>query len=136
MGINMCFLERVKEGKLFICSCCAAFIFGFFVFSYGREKYIYDDTGKRNPFSPLITADGRFINLDVVNTPKTLTFNIQGIMYEPTGISYAIVNAVIVKQGDTVEGNQVMKIEEQKVYFIKDGQILELELKNGGEDEK
>ncbi|GEM_PF-6012477 len=131
----MCFFERVKEGKFFICFCCAAFIFGFFVFSYGREKYIYDASGNRNPFTPLITSDGRFINLDKVDAPKSLS--LEGIMYdERIGISYAIVNAVVVKQGDTIEGSQVMKIEENKVYFIKDGQILELELTNGGEDEK
>lgn len=129
MDINACFFE----GKL-VSLCCIVFIFGSVVFSYGREKYMYDASGKRNPFIPLITSDGRFIDLDIVEKPKSL--NIQGVMYEPNGVSYAIVNTAVVKEGDIVDGSQVIKIEENKVSFIKDGQILELELENGGKDEK
>lgn len=119
---------------VFISLFCIVFLSVFFILLYGREKYSYNVSGKRNPFMPLITSDGRFINLDIVKTPKS--FSVQGVMYEPNGISYAIVNAVIVKEGDMVEGSQVMKIEENKVSFIKDGQISEVEFKKGGENEE
>ncbi len=120
-----------KERKLFVSLCCIVSIFGFFIFSYGREKYSYDVSGKRNPFIPLITADGRLLNLDIVTSPEALS--LQGIMYDANDISYAIVNNAIVKAGDMVAGSQVLKIEENKVSFVKDGQVSEIELKKGGE---
>ncbi len=45
------------------------------------------------------------------------------------GISYAIVNGSVVKIGDKVGDYQVLKIEEKKATFIKEGQPTEVELK-------
>lgn len=135
-SINIYFRSVITSAhnEVLISLFCVVFVCAFFIFSYGRDKYIYDADGKRNPFIPLITNDGRLINLDIAATPKALS--LQGVMYEPSGISYAIVNALIVKEGDMVEGSQVLKIQENKVSFVKDGQMLELEFKNGGENEK
>lgn len=130
-------LIRWKENRsllpkaIFLGAAIGIFITVFFIFSYAREKYSYDVSGKRNPFIPLITTDGRLLNLDIVDSPKTLS--LQGIMYDATAISYAIVNNVVVKAGDIVDGSQVLKIEENKVTFVKDGQVSEIELKKGEE---
>ncbi len=112
----------------------SAFIFIFRVVSYGKEKFVYDAAGRRNPFIPLITTDGRLIKLYTKASKQPL--NVQGIIYDNTGMSYALVNDMVVQVGDIVDGNQVLRIEENKVSFVKDGQILGLELKNGGKNEK
>ena len=98
-----------------------------FTFCYAQEQFVYDAKGKRDPFIPLITPDGRFLNLDTEQVKGTL--NLEGIIYDDKGISYAIVNGAVVKIGDTVDGSQVLKIENNKVIFIKDGNPFEQELK-------
>ena len=53
---------------------------------------------------------------------------IEGIIYDKQGRSFAIVNAEVVGIGDSVGDYQVLKIFENKVVFIKDGEPLEVEL--------
>jgi hypothetical protein len=107
------------------------FIFAFwllpFSFSYAQDQFVYDANGKRDPFIPLVTPEGRLLNLDTEQAKGTL--NLEGIIYDDKGISYAIVNGAVVKIGDTVDGSQVLKIENNKVIFIKDGNPFEQELK-------
>jgi hypothetical protein len=94
---------------------------------YAQEQSVYDARGKRNPFTPLVTSDGRLLKLDKEEGTKTLS--IEGIIYDEHGLSYAIVNAEVVKIGDEIAGYQVLKIEKNKVIFIKEGQPLEIEFK-------
>lgn len=126
--------DNAATRYFFSCLIISAFIFIFLVVSYGKEKFVYDAAGRRNPFIPLVTTDGRLIKLDTKVFKQPL--NVQGVIYDNTGMSYALVNNTVVRVGDIVDGNQVLKIEENKVSFVKDGQILELEIKNGGENEK
>ena len=92
-----------------------------------QDEYVYDSRGKRNPFLPLITSDGRLLKLDKEEGVKGLV--IEGIIYDKHGLSYAIVNGDVVQIGDKVGGYQVLKIESDKVVFIKDAKSLEVELK-------
>ncbi len=102
-----------------------------FTFCSAQEQFVYDSKGKRDPFIPLVTPDGRLLNLDTEQAKGAL--NLEGIIYDEKGVSYAIVNGAVVKIGDTVDGNQVLRIEDKKVIFIKDGNPFEMELK---EEEK
>lgn len=94
---------------------------------YAQAEFVYDARGKRNPFIPLVTSDGRLLKLDKKEGQDNLL--IEGIIYDEDGLSYAIVNGEIVKIGDRVGGYYVSKIKKDKITFIKDGQPLELELK-------
>lgn len=95
---------------------------------FAQEEFTYDSKGKRNPFIPLVTSDGRLLKLDTEEEHKSAVF-LEGIIYDKRGLSYAIVNGVVVRIGDRVGDYQVLKIEERKVILIKEGQIQELELK-------
>jgi hypothetical protein len=55
--------------------------------------------------------------------------SLEGIIYDKNGVSYAIVNGEILKIGDNVGDYQILKIENNKVIFIKDGEPTEVELK-------
>ena len=89
-------------------------------------------TNRRDPFMPLVTSDGRLIKLDVGENTTGLL--VEGLIHDQQGVSLAIVNGNVVKIGDiTSNGYQVLKIEQNKVIFIKDGEILEVEIKK--EDE-
>ena len=92
-----------------------------------EEEFVYDAKGRRDPFIPLVTPDGRLLKLEQEEGVSGLL--LEGIIYDKNGASYAIVNGEVVRIGDEVGDYQVLKIEEKKVVFIKEGQTVELELK-------
>ena len=94
--------------------------------SFAREEFVYDAKGKRNPFIPLVTSDGRLLKLDKGESQGGLL--IEGIIYDKQGRSFAIVNGAVVGIGDMVADYQVLKIEEKKVIFIKEGKTIEAEM--------
>jgi len=96
------------------------------LFSY-QEVASYNPAGKRDPFIPMVTPEGRLLIIENKDTTKVL--NLEGIIYDKDDLSYAIVNGEIVKVGDTSGEYTVLKIEKNKVIFIKDGQLTEIELK-------
>lgn len=95
---------------------------------FAQDEFKYDFKNKRDPFIPLVTSDGRLLKLDAEEGSHS-DLLLEGIIYDKMGISYAIVNSLVVKIGDSVGDYQVLKIEENKVTFIKDGQSTEVELK-------
>ncbi|HTZ11193.1 MAG TPA: hypothetical protein VMD04_02285 [Candidatus Margulisiibacteriota bacterium] len=92
--------------------------------SFAQEEFTYDSMGKRNPFIPLVTSDGRLLKLDKEEKTKG-DLAIEGIIYDKNGRSFAIVNGAVVGVGDYVGDYQVLKIESRKVVFIKEGQTKE-----------
>lgn len=91
-----------------------------------QDEFTYDSRGKRNPFIPLVTPDGRLLKLEQEQGVQDL--NIHGIIYDKLGVSYAIVNSDVVGVGDTVGDYRVLKVLPNKVIFIKDGQAVEIEI--------
>ena len=120
-------MSRAKNLSVY----CCVLVFLFLTFSFAEEKFEYNAKGKRDPFVPLVTPDGRLLNLDrEEEAAKGLL--LEGIMYDKHGMSYAVVNSRVVKVGDEVTGYQVLKIERDKVTLIKDGQPTVVELKKEG----
>ncbi len=91
--------------------------------SYAVEEFVYDSQGRPDPFTPWVTPDGRLQILRNQEEQSDSVLKVQGIMYDKYALSYAIVNEQVVKIGDVVDDYQVLKIEENKVIFIKEGQI-------------
>ena len=106
----------------------SVFCFLFSVFAYAQGQFTYDAKGKRDPFIPLVTPDGRLLKLEREEAPSGGLL-LEGIIYDEHGLSYAIVNDEVVKVSDKISDYQVLKIEKNKVIFIKGGQTLEVELK-------
>lgn len=95
-------------------------------------QFTYDAKGKRDPFVPLVTPDGRLLKLDE-EAGGDLNLSLEGIIYDKNGISYAVVNGAVLKTGDKIGDYRVLRIEERKVAFIRDGQTQEIELTKEGE---
>lgn len=95
--------------------------------------FIYDSKSRRNPFIPLVTSDGRLIKLEPEEGQTGLT--LEGIIYDEHGLSYAVINGKVVKVSEFVGDYQVLKIEENKVMLIHQGQTYELEIKKESESE-
>ena len=108
---------------LFLCALCLASL----TCCFAQEQFLYDVKGKRDPFIPLVTPDGRLLKLE--QEEGVVGLLLEGIIYDKNGTSCAIVNSEIVRIGDKVGEFQVLKIEEKRVIFIKDGQIIEVEIK-------
>ena len=96
--------------------------------SFAQAEFVYDAKGKRNPFIPLVTPQGRLLKLDKQEATSVGGLAVEGIIYDKFGRSFAIVNTNVVGIGDSVGDYQVLKIQENKVIFIKDGEPLEVEL--------
>jgi hypothetical protein len=89
--------------------------------------YGYDDGQKRDPLIPLVTPDGRYVQLERTQQDEgSFDLKLEGIIYDKYGLSYAIVDSSVVKIGDVIGDYQVLKIEEDRVVFIKEGQIKEV----------
>lgn len=95
-----------------------------------QGESVYEAKGRRNPFIPLVTPEGRLLKLDKQEVVSLGGLAIEGIIYDKLGRSFAIVNSTVVGIGDSIGDYQVLKIYENKVIFIKDGQPLEVELTN------
>jgi hypothetical protein len=96
------------------------------------DDFVYDARGKRNPFIPLVTSDGRYLKLEAEEQKKEEELRLEGIIYDKYGISYAVVNGIVVKTGDLVGEYQVLKIDEKEVLFMREGQEKRVELKAPG----
>jgi hypothetical protein len=99
---------------------------------FSQDTFTYDAKGKRNPFIPLVTAEGRLLKLDRDENTTPQGLAIEGIIYDKLGRSFAIVNATVVGIGDRVGDFQVLKILGNKVVFIRNGELLEMELNKEG----
>ena len=108
------------------------FIFTVASHCWAQEGFVYDSKGRRNPFIALVTPDGRILNLDRKQTSKKELI-IEGIIYDEDGRSFAIVNGLVIEVGDEVNEYKVLKIEDNKVTFLKeDNEIVEFILKKEG----
>ena len=105
----------------------AVVFFALSAYCFAQGVFVYDSKGKRDPFIPLVTPDGRLLKLDQ-QEEKVSPLILEGIIFDKSGMSYAVVNGEVVRVGDKVEGHQVLKIEERKITFIREGQIVALEL--------
>ena len=114
---------RTLKGVLLFNALCLAFL----TCCFAQEEFLYDAKGKRDPFISLVTSDGRLLKLEQEEGMSGLL--LEGIIYDKNGMSCAIVNSEIVRIGDKLGGFQVLKIDEKRVIFIKEGQIVEVELK-------
>lgn len=76
---------------------------------FGAEEYRYDSKGKRDPFIPLITSEvSTAIGLQSVETIDDIKF--EGVIFDPSGKSVAVLNGEIVKEGDKVSNIEIVKI--------------------------
>lgn len=97
----------------------------------------YDPKGKRDPFVPLITEHGqRFYppGTDEEEASGVLKLILQGIVFEPNGESYAVINGKILREREEIEGMKVLKIKSDSVTLLVEGQPHRLTLTQATEE--
>ena len=104
------------------------FILGGSNFAFAQNaQFVYDDHGRRDPFWKLVSPSGAVLNYerDILISEMTL----EGIIFDPHGKSFAIINSNVVKPKDYIGFYLVDAIEPRKVKLIKGQQEFVLELK-------
>jgi hypothetical protein len=85
-------------------------------FASAQEQFVYDSRDNRDPFMPLLTKDGRPITT-YSRIGSIHDIIVEGILYDPQGASLVIINDMILKQADTINGVTVKKIEKNSVLL-------------------
>lgn len=83
----------------------------------------------RDPFLPLVTEDGRLLEWEGSSSDSNNTWTLEGIIFDPQGDSYAVINNDVVKAGDVIDDYQVSQIQPDKVILKRDDQSVEIELR-------
>ena len=116
-------------------NCILILIFlGSICLAYAQDDFIYQSKGKRNPFIPLVDKSGRLMKLEKEEEKGQSELSVDGIIYDKQGVSYALVNGKVVGTGDYVGEFRVLKIQDDKVSFLKDDQIKEVSINKEGKN--
>lgn len=95
-----------------------------------EERFKYDDRGKRDPFSSLVSPSGTILNYD--NDIEMSDLSLQGVMAGSDGQNIAIVNGKVLKVDDKIGDFIVSEINPDNILLRKGEQELILKLKKGG----
>lgn len=126
MSNNSRRLVRTR-GVVLFCSALGCVLVAGLRGACAEEVPKYDSRGQRNPFIPLVTPDGRLIQLEKKESPQGALV-VEGVIYDKYGRSFALVNGSVCAIGEHVGDYQVLRIESDKVVFIKDGETTEISL--------
>ncbi len=90
------------------------------------EEFKYDFQDLRDPFFPLVDNAGRIVSFE----PKSGISEIylEGIVYDPTASSAAIINGEIYKAHDFIDVYELIEIKQDLIILLKDGQKIEIKL--------
>ena len=95
------------------------------------REFNYQDKGNRDPFMSLVTPDGRILP-GARTVSETSDVELEGIIWDPTGKSIAIINGKLVKEQERLMDMQVLKIEKTSIILQKGGKVMVINLKKGG----
>jgi len=108
---------------------CLVFILATIICAQADEVFVYNSKGRRDPFLSLVSPEGFLINIEPSGNASEVS--LEGIIYDPRGSSYAIINAEVVTPGDVIGRFEVIEIEKNKVILLRDSEKIEIELEEG-----
>lgn len=116
------------------CANILVFLLGIFMVAGARasvSEFTYQDNGNRDPFISLVTNDGR-----ILPGARTITesgdVELEGIIWDPSGKSMAIINGKLVKEKQRIMNMQVLKIKKASIILQKEGKVMVINLKQKG----
>lgn len=94
----------------------------------------YDAKGRRDPFVPLLTREGRRIHPPGSDGEGAFSgaegLRLEGIVFDPGEESYAILDGQLVREGEEVGGVRVLEIGPDSVTVLSDGEPQELRVQH------
>ena len=82
-----------------------------------QEGPIYDSKSRRDPFIPLITRATRVATAGLEGVQSVDDIMLEGIVWDKGGESIAILNGLIVKEGDEIGSVMIETISENNVIL-------------------
>ena len=92
-----------------------------------EEQFVYDGHGRRDPFWRLVGPSGAIVNYETDLLISDMT--LEGIIYDPSGKSFAIINGTVAKLNDRIGLYVVSRIDKNQVILKKGQENFMLELK-------
>ena len=83
----------------------------------GVDLFKYDAAGRRDPFIPLVTKEGK-IAFGYGTIRSIEDIRLEGIVYDPSGDSIAVINGMVLKENDTIDNIKLLKIQSDKVSLL------------------
>ncbi len=102
-------------------------LLGICFLSYAGEEFVYNNKSRRDPFLPLVSKDGYLVNREA-DIPAS-DMNLEGIIYDKTGNSLAIINGNVLKTGNKIADYTIIRIEKKGVVLQSNTEEFFLELK-------
>ena len=92
------------------------------------KNFVYNDQGRRDPFFPLVDANGRVLMV-CEDTTKVGDLQLEGILWDSEEDSFVIINGEIFAEGESIGDFRVIKIEKTQVTLSRNNEkcILKLE---------
>ncbi len=88
--------------------------------------FVYDDGGRRDPFWPLVNKGGGVVSYDKDLLSSEMI--LQGIMSGNDGTNVAIINGLILKEGETIGLYRIETIDQGSVVLTKGDETVTLTL--------
>lgn len=82
------------------------------------EEIRYDSGNRRDPFQPLVGPGA----LTAALGPASGGIEIEGIVYDPKGGSYAVISGEIYREGESLNGIKLVQILSDRVVFLQEGE--------------
>ena len=104
--------------------------------SASAEDFSYNSKGRRDPFVPLVGPGAVYQVKEAVDITSTEDVELEGIVYDSKGVSRAIVNSIVLKEGDQAGVLLLEKVDPGKIVIRIDNIRYEVYLsgeKSGGE---
>lgn len=97
-----------------------------------EEGFTYDSKDKRDPFIPLIIKEARMVTgLEDIQVIDDVA--LEGIVWDPSGGSLAILNGVIMRKGEKAGSVEMIDIKEKEVTLSINGIEHKVELIKKGD---
>ncbi|MBI4846705.1 MAG: hypothetical protein HY810_09605 [Candidatus Omnitrophica bacterium] len=99
------------------------------------REFVYKSGNKCDPFMPLVSTEGH-IRPEAYGESVASDLDLEGIIWDPSEKSVAIINGKLLKEQDRAFNIQVLSIKKTSVIVQKEGNVIVLNLKTkGGEKE-
>lgn len=119
-----CFARRIKSRMTVqamsrtVIHLLVALILSLKITSVFADEIRYDSNRRKDPFAPLVGPDGKFLrnNLDIAD------FKIEGVIFDPNGGSVVLIDGESYKEGDNINGLNIISIMKDRVILAQSQQ--------------
>ncbi|MDP2920794.1 MAG: hypothetical protein Q8O12_00295 [Candidatus Omnitrophota bacterium] len=94
---------------------------------FAEEAFKYNAKSRRDPFTPLVSETGSYAS-DAYEASAIEDIRLEGIVWDDTKGSIAIINGEIAKEGDSVGSIKILKINKDSVVFDVNGEGVKVNL--------